>query len=284
MLKVPLKKTLLERCNELGIKNCSKKSKQELIDLISSHSALIAHLPSKNAMVAKSGLYAETLLCESTHEILTRYFGKPVIKCEKAKGRTKSDIIILFEDGSKVMAQMKNGTGGGRGWSFDRRCVEAMPADTPAKDLLKIVCLKRIGERKATPMSINLAHLLLGQCKDTMPEYFIHTTVIDKKIATLSICPTALFVKTLMDDAYETLVSKRTCVYLTPVIYLQRKGGGKCDHSPNDIQAKLSKMPNCMVHLMNHALIEGTSEESTLTTILLPKQNSAVSCDTPGNL
>ena len=63
--------------------------------------------PSKNAIVAKSGIYADT------HEVLTQYFGKIIVKCEKVKGRTKSDVAFAFSDGSKAMAQVKNGTGGG---------------------------------------------------------------------------------------------------------------------------------------------------------------------------
>jgi hypothetical protein len=50
----------------------------------------------------------------------------------------------------------------------------------------------------------------------------------------------------VMKDAYESCLPKRTCVYLSPLVYLQRKGGGKKDHSPNHIQAKLRAMPDCM--------------------------------------
>ena len=56
-------------------------------------------------------------------------------------------------------------------------------------------------------------------------------------------------IDTLIKDAFETCNAKKTCVHLTPNIYLQRKGGNKTDHSPNHIQSKLRQMPNCMTEI-----------------------------------
>ena len=32
----------------------------------------------------------------------------------------------------------------------------------------------------------------------------------------------------------------------SPIVYLQRKAGGKKDHSPNHIQPKIRTMPDCI--------------------------------------
>jgi hypothetical protein len=208
---------------------------------------------SKNSQTAKSGFAAETILCNSPDVLdkLGEHFGKRVVKCEKINGRKKSDIVTTFEDGSKFISQVKNGTGGGRGWSIDRRALDNLPICADAKDLLKVVCLDRNGgERKIVPNDKELiSKLLLGEDEVHKPQYFIHTTVKDRKITSLSICPAPLFIETLLKGVYETFHGIRTGVHLSPLMYLQRKGGGKTDHSPDDIQAKLKKMPDCMTEI-----------------------------------
>jgi len=209
---------------------------------------------SKNASVARSGNLAEKVLCKS-HDILEilgpQYFGKKIVKCENITGNTKSDLLFTFEDGSQTTAQLKNGTGGGRGWSFDRRSVSDIPADDSLKELIKSVCLKNGGERKSVLGSKEVVkRLLLGDDDTKKPEHFLHTTMNNEKIESLTGCPTPLFVNTILEEVYENVNPKRTCVHLTPLIYLQRKGGGKADHSPNDIQAKLRAMPDCMKQII----------------------------------
>ncbi|NBV35461.1 MAG: hypothetical protein EBR81_17150, partial [Proteobacteria bacterium] len=46
------------------------------------------------------------------------------------------------------------------------------------------------------------------------------------------------FVAALKEEIYAEMVPKRTCVHLSPSIYLQRKGGGKTDKRPDQIQTK----------------------------------------------
>jgi hypothetical protein len=207
---------------------------------------------SKNSLVASSGNRAENILCDSNKvlEILgTQYFNKRIIKCEKIHGK-KSDVRFIFVDGSQTTAQLKNGNGGGRGWSFDRRDTNNMPTNDSVKELLKIVCLKVVGERKVIKMDKNMIEkLLLGDDINTSPQHFIHTSIMNENIQSLSVCPASKFLDTILNELYETFNSKRTCVHLTPLIYLQRKGGGKKDNSPNDIQAKLRKMPDCMTNI-----------------------------------
>jgi hypothetical protein len=209
---------------------------------------------SKNSLVARSGFRAEDILCISPQvleSLGTQYFQKRIVKCEKKSGNTKSDVIITFEDGTQTKAQLKNGTGGGRGWSFDRRPVDTMPASEPAKELLKIVCLKASGERKIIAMEQDLVRgLVFGQDETSKPEHFLHTTIKDGQIVSLTACPASLFVETILKGAYDTFNAKRTCVHLTSLIYLQRKGGGKADHAPDHIQAKLRCMPDCMTPII----------------------------------
>ena len=207
---------------------------------------------SKNAQIAITGNLAEDILCKSSNvldKLSTQYFKKNIVSCEKLK-RKKSDHRITFEDGSHTMIQLKNGDGGGRGWSFDRRSLSVMPTNESVKELVRIVCLKSVGERQILPNDTTLlSRLILGDEEATQPQHFIHTTLKDGKITSLSACPTSLFMATILKTAYENCDSKRTCIHLTPLIYLQRKGGGKTDHSPDDIQAKLRCMPDCMTEI-----------------------------------
>lgn len=256
------KKTIPELkviCKEYELKGISRKNKKELIELIKQKTTELSKhnvkdIPkSKNSLIAKSGNRAEDILCEST-DILkylgSQYFKKTIVKCEKIGGKKKSDICITFDDKSQITIQMKNGNGGGRGWSFDRRSVDNLPTNDSMKELVKNVCLKAGGERKEVPNNKELIQiLLLGNDKNTKPQYFIHTNIKDGKIELLSVCTASIFIETLLKGMYENCNAKKTCVHLTPLIYLQRKGGGKTDHSPNDIQAKLRAMPDCMTDI-----------------------------------
>jgi hypothetical protein len=81
---------------------------------------------------------------------------------------------------------------------------------------------------------------MLGIEEEYAPKYFTHTKS-DKttgQIKSMSICPTEKLLAFLHSELYPEMVPKRTCVHLSPNIYLQRKGGGKTDHSPDDIQMK----------------------------------------------
>ncbi len=210
--------------------------------------------PTKNSLVAKSGFRAEDIFCMSPNVwsfLGDTYFYKKVVHCEKVRGHKKSDVCMTFEDGMKTYAQIKNGTGGGRGWSFDRRSVDEIPASEETKQLLRNVCLRFEGERNVVGFEKTILNkFFLGEDENMQPNYFIHTNIRNNKIDEIQICTADLFLNTILNDAYETLQPKKTCVHVTPLIYFQRKGGGKKDHSPNDIQAKLRKMPNCMTTII----------------------------------
>jgi hypothetical protein len=207
---------------------------------------------SKNSQVASNGNKAEDILCNS-RDVLDKlgdqYFKRKIVTCEKLN-KKKSDHRLTFEDGTTTTIQLKSGPGGAQGWSFDRRKLVNMPISEPFKELLNVVCLKSGGERTIVSNDKSLlTRLFLGEEETSKPEHFVHVIVKDGTITSLSVCHTPLFIDTLARDMYENCEAKRTCVHLTPLIFLQRKGGGKKDHSPDDIQAKLRGMPNCMTEI-----------------------------------
>ena len=183
-------------------------------------------------------------------ELGSQYFVKIITKCEKIGGCKKSDVCITFDDDSQTTAQLKNGHGGGRGWSFDRRPINNIPTNEHVIELINNVCLKREGERKNIKMDNELIQkLLFGDDELTKPQHFLHTYIQNEKIISLPVAPAPLFIDTIIKNIYEIFNAKKTCVHLSPLIYLQRKGGSKTDKSPNDIQAKLSSMPDCMINI-----------------------------------
>jgi hypothetical protein len=198
---------------------------------------------SKNSQVAKNGFRAEVAICkqEDVKQSLEVYFNLP-IRGFKRIHRKKYDIIIEFEDGTETTIQNKDGGVGGRGYSVDRRKVDAYK-DEPLTTLLKTLCLKQGTEKPiiSDNISKNVINMcMLGVNEAEYPKYFTHTKS-DKntgKIIAMSICPTETLVAFLHSEVYPVMEPKRTCVHLSPRIYLQRKGGGKKDHAPDDIQMK----------------------------------------------
>lgn len=242
------------RCNqpEHDDRTCNNTPKLDEPHSGSTITDYMQETPSKNSLVAKSGFSAEDLICKSPEatQALVNYLGKPIKEIQKIGGRKKADNLIVFEDRTSVRFQLKNGTGGGRGWSFDRRNVDDLPTTNDAiKCLAKAVCLKN-GERcVAANDKEMITALLLGTDASSAPQFVVHTNVVDGKIIELSICTANAFIECVLKDAFEMCVAKRTCVHLTPLIYFQRKGGGSAEKNPNHIQCKLKKMPECMTKL-----------------------------------
>ena len=218
--------------------------------VLTTASEAVAPVLSRNALVARSGFRAENVLIEqrsALNALSMQYFHKPIIAATLVPGRKKSDVKLLFDDATCTTAQVKNGNGGGRGWSFDRRSVDTMPMSTDAKTLLKSVCLRSGAARTTVPMDTEiLRQLFLGDDEATRPQHFIHTIMANGAITSLSVCPADEFIAAVNNDIFTQYNAKKTCVHISPLVYLQRKGGGSSDHSPNDIQAKLRAMPKCM--------------------------------------
>ena len=204
---------------------------------------------SKNALIAKNGNNAERILCGSPDVLiaLEQYYGRKITNAEVIKGGKKSDIRFTFADGTTARAQLKNGIGDHIGWSCDKRNLENMPTNNDMKSIVKTLCLKDGGERNVVPNDKSLIpKLLLGEDEETKPQDYIHSTTEDGKIKSISICPADKFIESILNDAYENCLLKLSCVHLSPLIYLKRKGGEEMIRHPTKIQAMLSAMPDCM--------------------------------------
>ena len=207
-----------------------------------------------NAQVARLGNKAEAIVCSNKQSLaaFATHFGKPIQRATLIPGKKKSDILLEFEDSTVARLQNKNGTGGGRGWSVDRRAVNNLPLEEAAKLLLSNVCLKKGTDRPeiCQPKGL-LQMLLLGSDEAYRPTHYTHS-VLDKssgEIKELQICTAEEMMEALSKELYPNLVAKKTCVHLSPRLYLQRKGGGSKDHAPDDIQLKLTSMPAIMTRL-----------------------------------
>ena len=242
--------------------------------------------------IAKNGFRAEKQIClqENVKRSLETYFKKH-IKEFQCVIRKKYDILIKFEDDSTTTIQNKDG-GGGRGWSVDRRSVSKYE-NVEFITLLNTLCLKVGSEKPSICKSVatkSITTCLLGDSKEERPQYFTHTTSdkISGKILEIGICDTNTLIHFITNEQYSEVVPKKTCVHLSPSIYLQRKGGGKTDHHPDDIQMKFKLTANLkkiFVDILsptvplnppptlqeNHASIDGTNDLGTSTTILLPR-------------
>jgi len=196
--------------------------------------------------IAKNGNRAEKVLStqDNLKPAFEAYFQKPIASISMVPGRKKSDNVINFSDGTKVQIQNKDGDGSGRGWSVDRRDLKDHGTDTDFHTLLQSVCLRGNTTRPTISQEISrqtLSQIIFGSDPAFQPEFITHT-ISDKttgQITKISICPAKTFMDALLEELYPTMVPKRTCVHLSPSIYLQRKGGGKTDNNPDHIQAKL---------------------------------------------
>ena len=203
----------------------------------------LLHTRSKNSLVAKNGFRAETAICsqEDVKRSLELYFNSP-IKCLNRLHGKKTDINIEFENGTITTTQNKDGNGTGRGWSVDRRKVEGFK-DESLITLLKTLCLKQGAEKPiiSDRISKNVINMcMIGSDEKEYPRYFTHTKSdkITGKIISMSICGTEKLMAFMYNELYESMVPKLTCVHLSPNCYLQRKGGGLKDTTPDNIQMK----------------------------------------------
>ncbi len=221
--------------------------------------------PSFHAEIARTGNKAEAIVCQDSQSLaaFAAYFGKQILKASLIPGRKKSDILLEFIDGTSVRIQNKNGTGGGRGWSVDRRDVKQIPLEESGQQLLSHVCLKKGAERPEICQTPSLLQtLLLGSDEQFRPTYFTHS-VIDKQTDTVKdlwISPTESIMDALNKELYPNLVAKKTCVHLSPRLYFQRKGGGSKDHAPDHIQLKLKSMPDTMTRLLPQTMLQSVEQ------------------------
>jgi hypothetical protein len=208
----------------------------------------------RNATTARSGYRAETILCEqaSVRAALVKYFGRgPIVSMVPIGGRKKSDVRVTFADGgATINIQNKDGDGSGRGWSVDRRDLGEHIANPAFQTLLANVCLRHEGERPTVTDEVPMTVLTYAICGDDVanePDILTHTQCDPATgvIQELSIAPMATVMEALYDELYPDMVPKRTCVHLSPSIYLQRKGGGGATETrPDQIQMKWRRTPS----------------------------------------
>jgi hypothetical protein len=219
---------------------------------------------SKNSLVAKNGFWAEIVFCsqENIKQSLELYFKLPIKFLIRIHGK-KYDIKILFENGTETTIQNKNGDGKGRGWSVDRRKIEEFK-DEQLIILLKTLCLKQGTEKPiiTNVVSKNIIDMcILGTTEKDYPNYFTHTK-LDKdtgNIISMSICRTQNLMEFMYGELYKLMEPKRTCVHISPNCYLQRKGGGKKDANPDNIQMKF-KLTEATEKLFTTIFTQTTSQ------------------------
>jgi len=209
--------------------------------------------PSNNSLTAKSGFKAEYIFRNHTEikSALEQYFGKKITLFEKIHGK-KYDTKIYFDDGSSVKIQNKKIQGLlGRGDSFDRRTLEKTFTNQDILSNLKDLTISRRNsmttqEKNAFANLCNnnieeihqyLQKTFCGNTGEENEYWAIFQTDKNFSFIKLYIISTEKFYNYLKSNIAVKIC--RTCMHLSPQIYLQRKGGGSKDHSPNDIQAKL---------------------------------------------
>jgi hypothetical protein len=206
-----------------------------------------------NAVTARAGYRAETVLSQqpSVRTAFAAYFGRgPITTIVPITGRKKSDIRVTFGDDTAVNVQNKDGSGDGRGWSVDRRDVSEHMANPDFQTLLTNVCLRHEGERPTVMDEVPSTVLTYSICGDDTanePDFLTHTKCdpATGAILELSIAPMWTVMTTLCDELYSEMVAKRTCVHLSPSIYMQRKGGGGATETrPDQIQMKWKLTPS----------------------------------------
>jgi len=251
-------------CTMVGHKKNSKKCLMKTSSVIAGEVPVPVPVPAAAAIalngsqIAKSGFTAETMMTTQSNIIpaLEPYFGKQIKPngITKVEGRSKSDNKIEFTDDTCLMIQLKNtaikangaANSKSRGFSIDRRDVDKIDTESPElTETLMSVCLHdATKERKTVSKDVSekiLKRNILGSEPTTEPDYFIKTESdrITGEIVSLSIVKKDVFVGKLVSLLHDTVISKRTCVHLSPNIYLQRKGGSKGENKPNQIQTKM---------------------------------------------
>jgi hypothetical protein len=222
--------------------------------------------PTANAKGAKDGYDAERVLTTEPYlKLLSSYFKKPIAKNEVISGE-KSDLVIRFVDGTKVLAQIKNFTSKMTSHQTNRRCLKNLPVEF--QGIASHICLgnpKKSGTwngktRKeflspyVTPskeQSKELANLvLLGNKPEWEPQYMILTLRTDGIIKKILIEPMSSFMAVVHAGIYDTPdlghaparwpPPLKTTLSICDEISIQRHGADETDSNPDDIQFKLS--------------------------------------------
>jgi len=211
--------------------------------------------------IAKGGNDAEQLLasCPNVRVHLERYFQKPISRMEVVTGRKKTDVLVVFEDGTTARIQNKNGHNN-RGHHVHREDISTFPCTDVFRQLFRSVCLKS-GEPRCiveTDDSI-VEYCLLGTEATFTPDYLTHTSIQDNKIVALYICPMANVLDLLKQTTYREVLAKETQIYINPFVIIKRRGGSKTDPRPNDLQVQV-KIHDIVSMRLFKVLFQGSNE------------------------
>jgi len=240
----------------------------EMIDVV--NSCDLNKITHTGSSIAKSGFKAEDKFKNDPilRNKLEKYFNKKIKKIDKVHGK-KYDTIITFEDNTYFNIQNKKiENTSGRGDSYDRRKLPNTFDNPFIRKYLTLLCLFRPSPKK-TNMDIETKKNFIKLCNSNIDDIkdFIKKTLIGPEKDQNDYFCIMYTNKTfenielycipshkLLEHIYNTLKidikmkDNGTCLHLSKNIYLQRKGGGKTDHSPNDIQSKI-KIDEGILHL-----------------------------------
>jgi hypothetical protein len=202
------------------------------------------------SQVAIGGFRAEKFFreCPIIHSKVSKFFKGVTTVIKKSPHGLKHDNIVHIGDVQFPVQNKKFKNFGGRGDSFDRRPIASAFTQPDIQFQLDKLCNKRSmnKEQKAgfeELLKANTAEVkqYLSSCiGDSLYWVFMHTD--DCSEVTLYIVETSRLKEWIYQNI--NIQVKRTCVHITPNIYVQRKGGGKTDPRPDDTQIKLKITPS----------------------------------------
>ena len=185
--------------------------------------------------IARSGYTAERLLGPKNFR---KYFSKEIDRVQILnKLKVKTDLVIYFHDGTSSNIQTKNGLNT-RGHAVDRRKFSYFE-DSTLKREIESVCLLGCPEGRGSvdisrrDVVVYLRDAFVGQDEVYRPEWMVHT--VDGDIRSMTRMDE--FFDRVVEGLYEKPVSKRTCIWLSDSLYIQRKGSRR-DRRSDDLQLK----------------------------------------------
>ena len=216
--------------------------------------------------IAKTGNKAQVLICSQSNIMMA--FG--AMRITGAAHGKKTDNIISYHNGTSMKIQLKNSdtmSESTRGHSVDRR--SWFEFVRPLKSLSLRAALREITQKKKrvkgeswvgdiftqacssrAESELIVRRALLGDDPDFAPTHFVATRLNSAKteIISVSVCSTNTLLEHLVSTLYEHPRLVKSCIELSPHIYLQRKGGDKNDTRASDIQTKV-KFDASLSHL-----------------------------------
>lgn len=202
------------------------------------------------SQVAKGGFRAEGVFreCPRIRSKLSKFLNGAVTDIKKSPHGLKHDNIVHIEGVQIPVQNKKFKTIGGRGDSFDRRPIANAFTHPDIQIRLDELCNRRSMDKEQKAGFEQLLRANTPEVKqyisscigDSLYWVFMHTD--DCSEVALYIVETARLKEWMYQNI--DIHVKRTCVHLTPNIYIQRKGGGKTDPHPEHVQIKLKITPS----------------------------------------